>query len=824
MEGRPDRVRMQGAEPDEFEAFCRRYGVSDVVLLCIGRAFDAQSGYVDWGVADGVQPLGVLLALIERGFDPEERRHQPRSLPCTLVAELNVERDQIEEWRTSYLSKLERGSEKVALVPSRELGLVMSAARRLSDNLSHGESVAARHVLGALLEYFENFADREEPGLEETTIDIRKLRSALQKHLEFFQAAEPAASWNAELKSILAKRGTFAIGGELHTSREAGNNERCLNVDDYADALAELFSRADDGEFCFAVYGHWGRGKTFLMRCTKEALAKLRAGYLVIDFKAWKYPTAPEVWVHLYETFANEAFERPWWLSVPNAIRTSIAHRGTGALLRAYALFAIGLVPFFSRLEFAGNVLNAIFLVFGVTGLIWLWTVVHGIQKTATRLTRQYITPTRHNEKLGLQATIGCDLRALLIGLIPKASFGMAPILTYWAITFVALLGTWLRLTELGSSGVLKSALGPNVVNWSWWGATAFDALLLFAAIIVLNWIQGGGSRPKRVLLVVDDLDRCKPEHLLSVMESIKLLIEDQEISSRVQVAMLVEEEILKHAIYDKYKLLTDQKNADVLKTTYTADRLMRENCEKLFTASLRLPQLSKNDLRNVISSFAGRGRFVQKYRETVLDYLGVLKNRSNDKPSTEVPSGRTERTYITKMGPHAVEYEVEGPRKTIFRPATPQEIRDQQRRLDEFSDRARPVISKVEDALKEVDALLPIAAPIRAKDRDTLLTASKQVLEDIEADAVLAVLADDSIMLRDSLGPRSIRAFLFRYQFARLLLAKLGMHWDPITLARELAEQVLTDNSGRADKIPLPVSAEEADDEKLRRIIQQVC
>jgi hypothetical protein len=815
---------MQGAEADEFEAFCRRYGVSDAVLLCIGRAFDAQSGYVDWGVADGVQPLGVLMALIERGFDPEERDRQARSLPCMLVAELNVEKDQIEEWRTSYLSRLKRGSEKSALVPSRELVLVMSAARRLSDSLSRGESVAARHVLGALLEYFENFADRKEPGLDETPINIQKLRSALQKHLELFQATEPVATWNAELKSLLAERGTFVIGGGLHISREARNDERCLDVDDYADALAELFSRADDGEFCFAVYGHWGRGKTFLMRCTKEALAKLRAGYLVINFKAWKYPTAPEVWVHLYETFAKEAFEGPWWLSIPNAIRTSIANRGTGGLLRAYALFAIGLVPFFSRLEFAGNVLNAIFLVFGLTGLIWLWTVVHGVQKTTSRLTKQYITPTRHNEKLGLQATIGDDLRALLIGIMPKASFGMAPTLTYWAITFVALLGTWLRLAELGSSEVLKSALGANVVSWSWWGATAFDALLLCAAIVVFNWIQGGGPRPRRVLLVVDDLDRCKPEHLLSVMESIKLLIEDPEISSRVQVAMLVEEEILKHAIYDKYKSLTDQKNADVLKTTYTADRLMRENCEKLFTASLRLPQLSKSDLKNVISSFAGRGRFIQKYREAVFDYLGVLKDRSNDKPSTEVPSGRTEPTYITKMGPHAVEYEVEGPRKTIFRPATPPETRDQQKRLDEFSDRAKPVISKVEDVLKEMDALLPIAAPIRAKDRDALRTASKQVLEDIEADAVLGVLANNSITLRGSLGPRSIRAFLFRYQFARLLLTKLGMRWDPTTLAQELAEQVLTENSGKADGIPLPVSGEETDDEKLRRIVQQVC
>jgi hypothetical protein len=44
-------------------------------------------------------------------------------------------------------------------------------------------------------------------------------------------------------------------GGMLNTAREASDDELCLDVDDYAEILAELFSHADDGEFCFAIYG-----------------------------------------------------------------------------------------------------------------------------------------------------------------------------------------------------------------------------------------------------------------------------------------------------------------------------------------------------------------------------------------------------------------------------------------------------------------------------------------------------------------------------------------------------------------------------------------
>jgi hypothetical protein len=623
---------------------------------------------------------------------------------------------------------------------------------------------------------------------------------------------------------MAGRKTTAKVGSELHIARKARKDERCLKVEDYAAALAELFSRADEGEFCFAVYGHWGRGKTFLMECTEEALSQLGKGYHVIKFKAWKYPTAPEVWVHLYETFAKDAFDGPWYAAIPNTIRTSIVSRGSGGLLRAYALFAIGLVPFFSWMGFATEVLNTILLVFGLTGLIWLWNVIHGVQKTGARLAKEYLTPVRHAEKLGLQATIGADLQALLAGWMPKKLLSRTFVLGYWVITLVALIGTWLRLTELGSLEVWRESWGwANALNWSRLGAGIFVTVLLALAFILLIWIRSGGEPPQRILLVVDDLDRCAPQHLLSVMESIKLLIEERDTSSRVQVAMLVEEEILKHAIFEKYGPLADPKRSEALKMSYTADRLMRENCEKLFTASLRLPQLSKDDLRDVIRAFAGRGRLVEKLIVSFKKDMQILQDRTNDKPSTEFPAGK-EPTYVPKGIRSGEVIWVEGPPKTTYRPATEQEIRDQKRKQEDLAGKATPILSRANDIIKEMDELMPIGVSERAKAREALREASTQVLEDDEADAVISVLADDAIKLRDSLGPRSIRAFLFRYQFARLLLTRLGMDWDPIDLARELAAQVLTDQSGRADKVPLPINSSASADERLRRIVDQVC
>jgi hypothetical protein len=130
--------------------------------------------------------------------------------------------------------------------------------------------------------------------------------------------------------------------------------------------------------------------------------------------------------------------------------------------------------------------------------------------------------------------------------------------------------------------------------------------------VLALYFLRYGGASPTKILLVVDDLDRCKPEHLLSVMESIKLLVEDRQISCRVQVVMLIEEEVLRHAIAEKYRFFAQGVNYGGTKRAYGVDRLISETCEKLFTAHLRLPPLSMTDLRDLIEHLMDVARFLE--------------------------------------------------------------------------------------------------------------------------------------------------------------------------------------------------------------------
>lgn len=615
----------------------------------------------------------------------------------------------------------------------------------------------------ATTETTDNQTNSEDQGsVNETPSD--KVRPDPEAPTSGIGASDPAA------------RGPY--GGRLKVDREAGDNELCLNVKDYAKAVAELYASAGEGEFCLAVFGPWGRGKTFLMRQVDRALSALSRGYRTITVSAWKYPSTPEAWVYLYEEFAKAAFEGPWHQVLPNVIRAGVVRYGQGPLLRAYGLLALGLIPLGTLFGFASRLVGILYPVVGVIGFILLIGLVKGVRNTKERLSQQYLSASRHTEKLGLQATIGSDLRALLMGWIPTRLFGGTFTVLYTIITAGLIAAVMLRLTQ----GPELKDLAKRFLGWSIVGGPAFAVeiglvvVLVTLFVVIWYWLRNGGSMPRKILLVVDDLDRCRPEHLLSVMESIKLLIEEPDIRSRVQVAMLLEEDVLKHAIFEKYGYLMEEKRATVLGTHYNADQLFRENSEKLFAAHLRLPTLAQADVRELIETFSERRRNENQPDPTMRDTWSGTSLQSDPIGNGHVAMGGNQEVPQTKMDqdPHELE---EDPQTE--RPPNP-------------------------------DSSATEHEPMAVSDR---------ALEDGEIDAILMAL-EMQITTRPSLGPRAIRAFIFRYQLARLLLKALKTDWEPIVLARLLAQRAF----GTQTTALAPISVNLPDEEKLRRVVDQVC
>lgn len=495
------------------------------------------------------------------------------------------------------------------------------------------------------------------------------------------------------------------IGSRVNLSRTASSDETTLGADGYANVLTKLFRAADDRDFCFGVFGPWGRGKSFLVERTVQKLRETQPesgpDYEVVRFSALKYPSRPEVWVGLYETFFSQLAAAGRFRSMAHVMLTGIYRHGVARLWMVWLALMLVFMPkywLFGPFDPWGSEelwVGAAAVIYGAYFVSKFW-------RSTGRLRRRSIRGNRNADKPGLQSTIGRDFKALLSGWVQvtlKRSRIRRGLFLMWAATLAVV----------------------GLIGWRNYDSNVPLAIFLGAAAILPSLVVSAAFKrsarsPWRILLVVDDLDRCQSEHLLAVMESIKLLLEDEEISKRMQVVMLISEDILKHAIWDKYKNLAYPIIQKEVGTTYEAKKIVRENFEKLFTAHLRLGRLSATDVMNVVFNFGER----------------VDPNRLEgfELPACrEVASGKAAKSKYSPVSHESDE------NYTI----TPQE---------------------------------------------------KQI--------ILSAILESAAESGTELGPRSVRAIMFRYQLARLILEELGQHeWNPAWLARMIVDRQPTELNG---------------------------
>jgi hypothetical protein len=671
-------------------------------------------------------------------------------------------------------------------VPAPDLDGIFAAATEFASRVNEANLLGLRHLFAAFL--FWPTDDRplcSHLDLEPLGISSEKLLVGFRRHLENASSGPSGSASDSAIGDrdgawVNAIRMVNALtqGRKSQFIRDALDTESVLEVKKYAKILGILMREADEQEFSLAIFGHWGRGKTFLMKhlaaCLRtpppalgERRRRARTGFMrhflpvgerpfeTVTFKAWRYPSKPEVWIHLYETVAQAAFGGPWYKTLPNIIRSGIEKRGWFQLLAAYAALAFGVTPWLHRAQAEWNLIRGLYVMIGLMGLIWLYTFIGGIRKATARLSAEYLTATRHTEKLGLQATIGSDLEAALKGWVRPSAFSWWFYLGFALCTLWLLMGTWWRLTTLENAKAwFNTTAAPFLqhqfgLTWNLPSPSVPVPVLLLSVVAVvvalLLWIRWGGSRPDRLLLVVDDLDRCSPDHLLSVMESIKLLLENPEVSCRVVVSMLVEEDILKHAIWEKYKHLAEETAAKQLSTSFSGEGLFRQNCEKLFTVHLRMEPLDPNEIQTIIESFS---------REERLYVDGGVRELPVRVGGSPVPRRR-------------------GPNGTPQPPTVPRLVFEGNTSYDFYA-------STVPDTLV-------LGAEERAVISDVLTR--HRVGSRIIA----------------PLGPRAIRAFIFRYQLARLLLRDIHhLHVPPRLLAEELADRLYLTNPNEAATVRL--------------------
>ncbi len=102
----------------------------------------------------------------------------------------------------------------------------------------------------------------------------------------------------------------------------------------------------------------------------------------------------------------------------------------------------------------------------------------------------------------------------------------------------------------------------------------------------------------KRIVLFVDDIDRCKENRIIEIVDALRVMLEDDSISKRIVVVMAVDERILKRAIKTKYSRIKSSHLLEILTTEYF---------DKLFIAGLKLPILNQFERIEILNSVIGK-------------------------------------------------------------------------------------------------------------------------------------------------------------------------------------------------------------------------
>jgi hypothetical protein len=294
-------------------------------------------------------------------------------------------------------------------------------------------------------------------------------------------------------------------------------------------------------------------------------------------------------------------------LRIARVLRVNIARRGEADLI----LRLCGLAAILAPLQLLGGIAHLVIPVIGFIGAYQIVTLMRRGPKAVRQIAADYATIARHGEKLGLQASIGVDLSALIRGWIMKppqsedttvVDFGpLQPRLFFWIVPgCLALLwglGLYAGLPVKWPNWITEFSRDPQVVSPNSiikWGVLGLWCLLTVTTAILLMWPK---DNIDRILLIIDDLDRCLPAESIDILEALKLLLEDLALAARIQVLALVDEEPLGVAIREKFKSIIENRDGD-------AEAIVREHKEKLFLCALRLPELSPNEIKELITSY----------------------------------------------------------------------------------------------------------------------------------------------------------------------------------------------------------------------------
>lgn len=334
----------------------------------------------------------------------------------------------------------------------------------------------------------------------------------------------------------------------------------------YYDFIAESETNV---EKFFGLFGRWGRGKTFLWKFMKEKHLE-KEKYIAVEFHAWKYQDTPGLWAYLYSTLNKEYFDEAkrshksrtgrFFARVGRLIKLNNERgkvvRPILVLIGGISLVSAFYIFLISQIDFFKSITAQIITFIGIFSFSVYGLIDYLIKKyknDAKQVYSQITSNVNFRSQLGLQHEIQEELKYLLKAWLPQVN-------------------------KKGDNG------GKIEVN-------------------------------RRILLFIDDIDRCSEDKIIQIVDYIRVLLDDDEIKSRITILAAIDERILIHAIQNKYRKFIENKDNDA-----TYKELCREYMDKLFLSGLKLGPLTEYEREEMVNGFTKP--YLKKIAEKIIETI----------------------------------------------------------------------------------------------------------------------------------------------------------------------------------------------------------
>ena len=124
----------------------------------------------------------------------------------------------------------------------------------------------------------------------------------------------------------------------------------------------------------------------------------------------------------------------------------------------------------------------------------------------------------------------------------------------------------------------------------------------------------------KRLVVIIDDLDRCTPERIIENLEAVKLFLN----VPKTAFIIGADPRIVRHAIEFKYKTDRIAYSTD---EQIKNDRIISDYLEKLIQLPYNLPKLSDNEVETYLTMLLCKKSFASKFPQILKNYQEHISN-----------------------------------------------------------------------------------------------------------------------------------------------------------------------------------------------------